>query len=106
MKDFIEEIEDTLDYIVLNKIQNASRTLPIKLKRLCDEINISPRIAKRIITKLRKEYPIVSKETNGGGYWMATTPEEVNDFISMINARKFGYEETINTMKKHLRKTF
>lgn len=96
-----EKFEE-LKILVLNKIQNANKIFPIKQKILCQDFNLTPRILKQIITSLREEYPIVSKETNGGGYWMATTSEEIIQFINMIGARKKGYEQTIQKMAKFI----
>ena len=45
---------------------------------------------------------IVSKETDGGGYWLAKTQNDILQFIKMINARKIGYEQTIDKMEKFL----
>lgn len=57
-------MEEELSLQILNKIQNSDK--PIKGKQLCNYFNIPNRQLKKIITKLREEYPIVSKETNGG----------------------------------------
>lgn len=92
-----------LDIMILNKIQNASKQFPVKGKVLCDEFNLSFRNVKAIITKLREDYPIVSKQTNGGGYWISEDETDILNFINMINARKIGYEETINKMNTHLK---
>ena len=93
---------EELKIIVYNEIANASKEYPIKGKRLCNNLNLPFRVVKKIITSLREEYPIVSKETNGGGYWLATSQSDILQFIKMINARKIGYEETIDKMKKFL----
>lgn len=98
----LEKYED-LKILVLNKIQNASKEKPIKSKILCSDLNISFRLLKELITSLREDYPIVSKDTNGGGYWIATTEAEILSFINMINARKRGYEETVQKMNIHLK---
>ena len=92
-----------LEILVLNKIQNADKRNPITSKKLREECNISFRNLKRYITNLRTEYPIVSKETNGGGYWIAETDVDIVNFVSMIEARKKGYEETITKMLKFIK---
>lgn len=94
---------DELDILVLNKIQNASKQYPITSKILRSECNLSFRNLKKIITKLRNEYPIVSKETNGGGYWIAVDNNDIINFTNMIEARKNGYEETIHKMIKFIK---
>lgn len=96
-----EKFEE-LKMSILNKIQNANKQYPITSKKLCDEVNISFRILKQCITSLREEYPIVSKETNGGGYWIATTDEEILNFMNMIEARKKGYTETISRVSNFI----
>lgn len=97
-----EKFEE-LKILVLNKIRNCSKQKPITSKKLCDDVNISFRLLKEIITDLREDYPIVSKETHGGGYWIATDFIDILNFINMIEARKKGYEETIQKMYIHLK---
>lgn len=96
------KVKETLKIEVLNIIRNHRKDYPIQSKELCTRLNIPFRILKEVITELRESIPIVSKETNGGGYWIAESDEEILDYINMINARKQGYEETINKMKKLL----
>ena len=91
-----------LKCLVLNKLQNTDKLNPVTSKTLCAELNISFRLLKSIITELRNNYPIVSKETSGGGYWLAKQKKEVTMFIGMIEARKLGYEDTIKKMKKFI----
>ena len=91
---------------VYNLIANASKSKPIKGKTICFESGLSFRIVKQIISELREEYPIVSKETDGGGYWLATDKDDIVRFIKMIDARKNGYEDTITKMKKFLDNDF
>ena len=62
---------------------------------------MSARLIKESITRLREDYPICSKETRGGGYWIAETVDELNEFIYMIERRRNGYDATIKTMAKH-----
>ena len=97
-----EKFEE-LKVLVLNKIQNANKQKPITSRKLCLDLNLTFRYLKQLITSLREDYPIVSKETNGGGYWLAKDEEDILNFINMINARKKGYEDTISKMEKHLK---
>ena len=97
------ELDEMLKCQIINKLLNTSSTNTITSKTLCSEINISFRELKRLITELRNEYPIVSRETNGGGYWIDKTNSEIQAFIKMIDARKIGYENTINTMNKFIK---
>ena len=101
MKKDSEKFED-LKILVLNKIQNATKSYPIKGKELCNSLNLPFRIIKELIVSLREEYPIVAKETDGGGYWIAESESDIVNYINMIEARKKGYEQTIDTMKTHL----
>ena len=95
----METKKEFLEVSVYNYIKNnASKKNPVQGRTLCNEINVSFRELKRIITDLRKDYPIVAKETEGGGYWIAETEDDVIDFIRMIQRHQKGYEETIKTM--------
>lgn len=98
-----EEHYEELKLAILNKIQNVDSKKPITSKILCNEFNISFRLLKKLITSLRDDYAIVSKETNGGGYWIAKNETDVLNFINMITARRNGYDETIKKMNKHLK---
>ena len=93
---------EELKTMVQNLIQNASKEKPIKGKKICQIVNLKFREVKKIITELRNDYPIVSKETNEGGYWIAKDSEDILAFIRMITARKNGYENTISKMKNHI----
>ena len=63
---------------------------------------LSLRKLKQVITELRKTHPICSRETDGGGYWMAENESDVREFIMMIARRRNGYTKTINRMQRHL----
>ena len=63
---------------------------------------LSLRKLKQVITELRKTHPICSKETDGGGYWVAENESDVREFIMMIARRRNGYTKTINRMQRHL----
>lgn len=97
-----EKFEE-LKILVLNKIRNSNKQKPITSRNLCNDLNLSFRLLKQIITDLREDYAIVSKETNGGGYWLAETAEDILMFVNMIAARRNGYDETIKKMEKHLK---
>ncbi len=62
---------------------------------------LSLRKLKQVITELRKTHPICSKETDGGGYWIAENESDVREFIMMIARRRNGYTKTINRMQRH-----
>lgn len=87
---------------VLNLIpeEKANR---ITLRQLGNLTSLSYRKLKKIITELRKNYPICSQETDGGGYWMAESEKDILDFINMIDRRRQGYTNTILLMSDHLR---
>ena len=105
MKQDTEKLEE-LNIATYNLIADATKRKPIKGKTLCFELGLSFRLVKQIITELRNEYPIVSKETDGGGYWLATDTDDIVRFIKMIDARKNGYEDTITKMRKFLDNDF
>lgn len=87
--------------IILNLIPSAKEGA-ITLSDIASYTGFSYREIKAVISELRKSYPICSKETKGGGYWIAESEQDVVDFIQMIERRKAGYQATIDTMKTHL----
>lgn len=91
----------TVEEIVLENIPTGQESA-IYSGDLVLRTGIGRRQLKKIITKLRKQYPIVSKETDGGGYWIATTREEIIEFIAMIKRRRNAYNVTINEMLKYI----
>ena len=98
-----ETKRNTLKEAVFNTISGkATKNNPINAKDLCSEYQITFRELKQLITELRTDYPIVSKETNGGGYWLAENEQDIVEFINMIDRRRRGYEETIKMMQKFM----
>jgi len=92
-------MEEELRVRVLNEIRNnASKLYPIKLSKLKDNVGLSSRETKRIISDLRNDYPIVAKEVEGGGYWLAEDEADIVDFIQMIERRRDGYQNTLHKM--------
>ena len=65
---------------------------------------LSFRRLKEIISELRITYPICSRDTNGGGYWLAEDEKDIKEFISMISRRRDGYNKTIAIMENHIKK--
>lgn len=100
-----EKFEE-LKALTYNLIVSASKAKPIKGSRICFELGLSFRLVKQLISSLREEYPIVSKETDGGGYWLAEDTQDIVTFIKMIEARRSGYDETICKMRKYLTDDF
>ena len=74
----------------------------IQSRELQTLTGLSFRKLKEVITELRKEHPICSKETDGGGYWIAENESDIREFITMMAKRRNGYTKTINRMRKHL----
>lgn len=91
-----------LKILLLNKLQNTDIKNPIQGKKLCSELNINSRTFKSLLRDIRLDYPIVAKETNGGGYWLAHTDAEIVDYINMLERHKVGYDDTISKMTKLL----
>lgn len=58
----------------------------ISKKELAEKLNINLEEVDKIISKLRKEYIIVS-DTKIGGYWRPNTRTELLRFIRMHNSR-------------------
>lgn len=92
-----------LDVLVLNQIRKGTRLKPAKTRDLCFDFNINRRTLKYIVSRLREEYPIVSQDINGGGYWLANNNDELITFLNMMENRKKGYIETIDKMTKYLK---
>ncbi len=86
---------------VLNLIPN-NRKNAITGKDLMGFTGLKLRGLKRIIAQLRIEYPICSKETEGGGYWIAEDEEDIKEFIVMIGRRRDAYNKTIAIMENHI----
>lgn len=87
--------------IILNQIPKEHANA-ITLPDLCARVGMSKRMVKEVITLLRDEHPVCAQETNGGGYWIAESDEDVYAFIRMIERRKRGYDETIDKMRAHV----
>ncbi|MDD3039732.1 hypothetical protein [Bacteroides sp.] len=88
---------DLLKERVLSHIPKG-RNNAIPQRELCFQTQLKPRELKVVISSLRKHHPICSKETSGGGYWIAESKEEIFDFIKMLKARRAGYSKTISSM--------
>lgn len=86
---------------VLNLIPKK-REDAITSKELMDFTGLSFRHLKQIISELRIIYPICSRETDGGGYWLAEDERDIKEFISMISRRRDGYDKTIAIMENHI----
>ena len=89
---------------VYNYIRNnGSKKVPVQTSQICWALGLRPRELRNIIRDLREQYPIVSKEEDGGGYWIAKDNGDIEMFVERITRRKKRYEHTIRTMKKHLK---
>lgn len=94
-------MKSTVKEQVLNLIPN-NRKNAITCKDLMRFTGLKLRKLKEIIAQLRIEYPICSRETSGGGYWIAEDDEDINEFVKMISRRRDGYNKTIAIMKNHI----
>ena len=86
---------------VLNLIP-IKREDAITSKQLMNFTGLPFRHLKEIISELRIIYPICSRETDGGGYWLAEDERDIKEFISMISRRRDGYNKTIAIMENHI----
>lgn len=96
--------KDTLSekhYEVLNAIPKKQKNA-IKQKDLCRKVGLTPRALKEYVTDLRPEYPIVAKQTDGGGYWIAENLVDIRRYLIMIENRRKGYQRTEEIMKKYI----
>jgi predicted transcriptional regulator len=64
--------------------------------------HLTPRAIRELVTELRIEYPICSKETEGGGYWMAENEQDIIEFVKMIERRRNAHSKTIEVMSHHI----
>ena len=87
--------------IILSLIpQTRAEAIPgPELNRLT---HLTSRAVKSLITELRVEYPICSKETEGGGYWMAENEQDIIEFVKMIERRRNAHNKTIEVMSHHI----
>ena len=84
------------------KLIPANRSNAITSRELMSFTGLKFRELKEIITELRLLHPICSKETEGGGYWMAQDEKDIKEFVSMISRRRDGYNKTIAIMENHI----
>lgn len=87
--------------IILSLIpQTREEAIPgSELSRLT---HLTSRAVKGLITALRVEHPICSKETEGGGYWMAESEQDIIEFVKMIERRRNAHNKTIEIMSHHI----
>lgn len=89
-------------WIILALLPSCERDA-VPLKELRGSMGgMSARKIKEIISDLRSCIPVVSKETEGGGYWIASNPEDVRRFMIMISNRRDGYNRTLAKMQNYL----
>lgn len=85
---------------VLNLIPD-SKDNAMTSKELMSFTGLKFRELKEIIAELRILHPICSRETDGGGYWMAENDNDIDEFVAMISRRRDGYNKTIAIMENH-----
>lgn len=90
-------VKEQIMHLIPDNRKNA-----ITSKELMSFTGLKFRKLKQIITELRIEHPICSKETEGGGYWIAEDGEDIKEFIAMIGRRRDGYNKTITIMENHI----
>ena len=73
----------------------------ITTKQLQNLTGLSNKQLKVIISNLREDYPICSKTTDGGGYWIAQNMSEIVDFVREISSRRRSHTKTIKDMGNH-----
>lgn len=86
--------------IVYNLIP-TDKTNAISRSELQSITNIPLRQLKEIIADLRSTYPICSRETDGGGYWLSYDKKDIEEFVAMIERRIAGHTKLIKMMKSH-----
>lgn len=86
---------------ILNLIPQGRKNA-ITSKELMSFTGLKFRELKEIIAELRILHPICSRETDGGGYWIAENEIDIKEFIAMIARRRDGYNKTITIMENHI----
>ena len=84
------------------KLIPDTRSNAITSRELMRFTGLKFRMLKEIIAELRLLHPICSKETEGGGYWMAEDDGDIKEFVKMISRRRDGYNKTIDIMENHI----
>lgn len=84
------------------KLIPDTRSNAITSRELMSFTGLKFRMLKEIIAELRLLHPICSKETEGGGYWMAEDDGDIKEFVKMISRRRDGYNKTIDIMENHI----
>lgn len=67
-------------------------------------MRISRRMLTDTIEELRNEYPIVSRKIKPCGYFIATKPEEIKDYIIDLQSTINGLQNNVIKMQNHLNK--
>jgi len=92
----LEKIQERLVELLQPGIENAKSK-----EYLASAIGCSISQVRKAIKELRKSYPICSC-IKPGGYWLATTADEVREFAMLLLQHIEGYECTYNRMRSHL----
>lgn len=92
---------ETYKASILN-LMPRRRAEAIQSRELMTLTGLTFREIKDIITELRIEHPICAKETEGGGYWIAETDQDILEFVNMIERRRDGHNHTISVMTNHM----
>lgn len=98
MKDIKQEYKKQIISIMGVGIQNIKEG-----SYFVEYLNIDRRTLKHYINELRKEFPIVSRNTKPCGYYIATKESEINEYINNLQSYIHGCEENIKNMQSHLK---
>lgn len=88
--------------IILTNLTQLKDGESLTLKDFRDLTGLKDRSIKAIIKSLRIELPIVARNTNGGGYWIAKNTKDLEDYVKLLKTNIAGYEETLGVMVDHL----
>lgn len=93
----------------MNKYKRLTEIIPfgeenkISKKEIMSKLNIDEKEATELISQMRKEY-IVLTNTTTGGYWRATTKEELIEFVGKQKIKVDEYNEIITIANKEIEK--
>ena len=92
--------------LVLNVLNNrTTRDRAIRAKDLAKLVGDTERGVRRTIRALRiLGYPIASVTEEPGGYFMATKPEDLNETLRHLAARRRKIEEPMEALSKAQRR--
>ena len=89
--------------IILSRIP-VGRSNAVTGKDLSRNLGISNRMLRIYINHLRKDNPICSKDSDGGGYWIADCDADIFECINGFRSRIRDFSNTISNLSNQIGK--